>query len=79
LIRRRLRVGSCSERHGFSGDLPRFRFCQDAATDSGLCRRFNVLIHSKEIIGIVFIFDRDQPFVIPAIGFFHTFFAFIAH
>src|SRR5207249_11408823 len=41
--------------------------------------RLNVLVHTKEIIGVVFAFDRDQPFVIPAISFLHAFFAFVAH
>src|SRR6266404_7118860 len=33
----------------------------------------NVLIHSEEITGIVLLFDRDQPFVIAAVGFLHAF------
>ena len=41
--------------------------------------RLNVLIHAEEIVGIVFLFDRGQPFVIPAVGFLHAFLAFIAH
>src|SRR6266498_1916283 len=41
--------------------------------------RLNVLVHAKEIIGVVFAFDRDEPFVIPAISFLHAFFAFVAH
>ena len=41
--------------------------------------RFNILIHAKEIIGIVFILDRDQPLVIIAVGCFHAPFAFVAH
>src|SRR5438094_7552049 len=39
----------------------------------------NVLIHAEEIIGIIFLFDRDQPFVIAAVGFLHAFLAFVAH
>src|SRR5882724_6196349 len=39
----------------------------------------NVLIHAEEIIGIVLLFDRDQPFVIAAVGFLHAFLAFVAH
>src|SRR6266702_2586007 len=39
----------------------------------------NVLIHAKEIIGIIFLFDRDQPVVIAAVGFLHAFLAFVAH
>src|SRR5205823_4624336 len=39
----------------------------------------NVLIHAEEIIGIVFLFNRDQPVVIAAVGFLHAFLAFIAH
>src|SRR6267378_1713456 len=39
----------------------------------------NVLIHSEEITGIVLLFDRDQPFVIAAVGFLHAFLAFVAH
>ena len=41
--------------------------------------RFNVLIHSKEIIWIVFLFDLNQPLVIIAVRLFHAFFAFITH
>ena len=41
--------------------------------------RLNVLIHSKEVIGVVFVFDGNQPLVIVAVRCFHTFFAFIAH
>src|SRR5437762_3824204 len=39
----------------------------------------NVLIHAEEIIGIVLLFDRDQAFVIAAVGFLHAFLAFVAH
>src|SRR6266480_5981782 len=39
----------------------------------------NVLIHTEEIIGIVFLFDRDQPVVIAAVGFLHAFLPFVAH
>ena len=41
--------------------------------------RFNVLVHAKEIIGIVFVFDLDESLVIVAVGFFHAFFTFVAH
>src|SRR6266516_214140 len=41
--------------------------------------RLNVLIHSKEIIGIVFLFDRDKPLVIVSVSLFHAFFAFVTH
>jgi len=37
------------------------------------------LVHSKEVIGIVFLFDGDEPFVIAAVGFLHAFFSFITH
>src|SRR5436309_3474762 len=40
--------------------------------------RLNVLVHTKEIIGVVSAFDSDEPFVIPAISFLHAFFAFVA-
>src|SRR5207249_348359 len=39
----------------------------------------DVLVHAKEIIGIVFVFDGDQAFVIIAIGSFHAPFSFVAH
>src|SRR5689334_10737760 len=39
----------------------------------------NVLVHTEEIIRIVFLFERDEPLVIGAVRFFHTFFAFVAH
>ena len=42
-------------------------------------RRFNILIYSKEIIGIVLVFDLDQTLVIVAIGFLHAFVAFVSH
>src|SRR6266446_9883952 len=41
--------------------------------------RLNILIHSEEIIRIVFGFDRNQPLVIIAVGFLHPFFAFVSH
>src|SRR5262245_37314525 len=41
--------------------------------------RFNVLIHTKEIIGIVFLFDGHQAFVIIAVTFFDAFPSFVAH
>jgi hypothetical protein len=41
--------------------------------------RLNILIHTKEIIRIVFVFDRDQLLIIIAVSFFHAFFAFVAH
>src|SRR4030095_15694066 len=51
-----------------------------AATTTPLrLSRLNILIHSEEIIGIVFLLDRGKPLVIVAVGFFHAFFAFVAH
>src|ERR1051326_2867575 len=41
--------------------------------------RFNVLVHAKEIIGIVFRFDLAEPLIIVAVSFFHALFAFVAH
>ena len=47
--------------------------------DGRLLARLNVLIHAEEIIGVVFLFDRDQPVIIAAVRFLHAFLAFIAH
>src|SRR5437764_14902251 len=39
----------------------------------------DVLIHAEEIVGIVFLFDCDQPVVIAAVGFLHAFLSLVAH
>src|SRR6266478_3624889 len=41
--------------------------------------RFDVLIHPKEIVGIVFIFGGDQALVVVSISRLHTLCAFISH
>src|SRR5262249_22192414 len=41
--------------------------------------RLDVLVHSKEIVWIIFVFDLDESLVVVAIGGFHAFFAFVAH
>ena len=41
--------------------------------------RLNVLIHAKEIIGVVFIFDSNQSLVVITIGRFHAIFSFVSH
>src|SRR4029077_7925958 len=50
-----------------------------AAASAATLARFNVLIHTKKIVRIVFAFDSDQPVVIIAVSFLHAFFAFVAH
>src|SRR4029077_7589969 len=41
--------------------------------------RLNVLIHPKEIVGIVFVFDRNQPLIVVSVRRLHAIRSFVAH
>jgi hypothetical protein len=41
--------------------------------------RFNVLIYPEEIVGIVFVFDRNQPLVVVSVRRLHAIRSLVAH
>src|SRR5882724_6513042 len=71
--------GACNDLNSSAVIPSRFPLFRRSPRRAPKLARLNVLIHAEEIIGIVLLFDRDQPFVIAAVGFLHAFLAFVAH